>query len=367
VRLEGSKSVPHSVFPRSIHGHFSRQRSSVAIMPTNVDLQNDPFLTHSTPVATQMDPTRTQALQSRRQMGSATQLQRKYNRRNWASKLSGAKDSPAWMFLTGAVLPTAMFIVIVALFTFDFVIPAFAWAIVLILLIVFAYLSWPNPPVTDYQGVPTETKRTAWQWFPIGVLIFSCIAGYIFGGINYYIFMLPYLHYTYNREYTNINPGEDAAGYQDAGALYFSAAARVNFAQSVGFLEWNRFCVAPIVGDDPSDTVSFFAAGVDCCESRHNFNCWDAKDSSVHSGVRISETDPLGRSLPQFKKAAAMAASVYGFKSSEDPVLVMWVRDPSLFAESTFWMAMIFLLVSGLVGLCGMGCCVTGLHKLRAV
>merc|ERR1719161_873946 len=282
------------------------------------------------------------------------------------SKLQGNKDSPAWMFLTGAVFPTCMFLMLVALFTFDFIIPSFVWALVLLLFVVFIYLGWPNPPPMDYQANErgVEPKRNSWQWFPVSMIIFGSIMGYIFGGVNYYIFMLPYLHYTFNREYTNINPGEDSAGYQDAGALYFSAAARVNLAWAVGFKEWNRFCVAPVVGDDPSDTVSFFAAGLDCCNSRHDFNCWEAADPNAHAGVRISENDPLGNNLPEFKKAAAMAASVYGFKSSENPILVLWVKDPQQFAQSTFWVAMVFLMVSGVVGLCGMGCCITGLSKL---
>lgn len=305
-------------------------------------------------------------------MGSATNLQRKYNRRKWMSQVQGSRDGPGWMLMTGAVFPTFMFLLIVALFTFDFVIPAFVWAVVLVLFIVLIYLAWPLPPPMEIDApegpAPApQQQRRAWQWFPTGALIFACVMGYIFGGTNYYIFMLPYLHYTFNREYTNVNPGENADGFRDAGAVYFSASARVNLAQSVGFKEWNRFCVAPIVGDDPSDTVSFFAAGLDCCDSRHDFKCWEAADPNAHAGVRISENDPLGNHLPQFKKAAAMAASVYGFKSSENPILVLWVKDPQHFAQSTFWVAMVFLMVSGVVGLCGMGCCITGLSKLRAI
>jgi len=335
-------------------------------MPTGIDLQNDPFLTHSTPAGTQIDPHRSAALQSRRQMGSATQLQQKYNRKKWASKLKTSRDGPGWMFLTGAVFPTSMFLGIVALFTFDFVVPSFVWAIVLVVFMAFVFLAWPQPAQVDYDGVPTQ-KQSSWKWFPLGMLVFACLMGYIVGGTNYYIFMLPYLHYTFNREYTNVNPGEDAAGYQDAGALYFSANARVNLAQSVGYKEWNRFCVAPIVSNDPSDTVSFFAAGLDCCNSRHDFNCWEAMDSTAHAGVRISENDPIGKNLPQFKKAAAMAASVYGFKTSDNPVLVMWVKDPHHFAQSAFWAAMVFLIISAVVGFCGMCFCVTGLSKLRSI
>lgn len=338
-------------------------------MPTGVDLQSDPFLTHSA-LNTALDPNRSQALQSRRTNPSATALEKKYNRKQWASKLQGSRGGPGWMLLTGAALPTFLFCVIVALFTFDFIIPSFVWGIVLILFVVFFYLAWPLPPPLDYEtpdAIPQPQKRPSWQWFPVGSLIFASTMGYIFGGTNYHIFMLPYLHYTYNREYTNVNPGEDANGFQDAGALYFSKAARVNLAQSVGFKDWNRFCVAPVVSDDPSDTVSFFAAGLDCCNSRNDFKCWGATDPTAHAGVRISENDPLGNHLPQFKKAAEMAASVYGFKTSENPVLVLWVKDPKEFALSTFWIAMVFLLVSCLVGFCGMCCCVTGLSRLRAI
>jgi hypothetical protein len=336
-------------------------------MPTGVDLNNDPFLTHQSVNTTQLDPQRSKALQSRRQMGSATQLQRKYNRKQWASKLASSRHGPAWMFLTGAVLPFAMYMGLIALYTFDFVVPSFVWAIVGVLFMVFAYLAWPVPPAVDYEGNPTE-PRSNWQWFPLGMLIISCVMGYIFGGTNYYVFMLPYLHYTYNREYTNVNPGENSAGFRDAGAVYFAANARVNLAQSVGFKDfYNRFCVAPIVSDNPSDTVGFFAAGLDCCDSRHDFSCWEAKDPMAHAGVRISETDPLGRNIPQFKKAAAMAASVYGFKSSEDPILLIWVKEPKKFADSAFWVSMVFLAVSAAVGVLGMCCCVTGLSKLRAM
>jgi len=335
-------------------------------MPTGVDLANDPFLTHTTPANTQADPNRRAALQSRKGMSSATALQKKYNRKAWANKLHTSKDGPAWMLLTGAAFPTIMFLGLVALFTFDFVLPSFVWALALVVFIIFLFLAWPEPPITDFEGKVTQ-KRSAWQWFPSCMLIISAVMGYVFGGTNYHIFMLPYLHYTYNREYTNVNPGEPADAFQDAGAVYFASNARVNLAQGVGFMEWNRYCVAPIVSDNPSDTVSFFAAGLDCCGSRHDFNCWDAQDLNAHAGVRISESDPLGRHMPQFKKAAAMAASVYGFKSSDEPVLLLWVKDPQEFAESTFWMAMVFLMVSGGIGLCGMCCCITGLSKLRVV
>jgi hypothetical protein len=285
-----------------------------------------------------------------------------------------SRGGPAWMLMVGAVFPTFMFMLIVACFTFDFVIPAFVWALILILFVAMMFLAWPLPPSLEFdrpEGAATQATQQSlrgnWQWFPPGSLIFACVMGYIFGGTNYYVFMLPYLHYTFNREYTNVNPGENADGFRDAGAVYFSANARVNLAQSVGFKEWNRFCVAPIVGDDPSDTVSFFAAGLDCCDSRHDFKCWEAADPTAHAGVRISENDPLGNNVPQFKKAAAMAASVYGFKSSENPILLLWVKDPQHFAQSTFWIAMVFLIVSGVVGLCGMCACITGLSKLRAV
>jgi len=337
-------------------------------MPVGVNLQNDPFLTHSAPANSRLDPTRSQALNSRKQAASATTLQKKYNQKKWAAKLQGSRDGPGWLFLTGAIFPTIMFLGIVAMYTFDFLIPSFCWALLLVLLVGMLFLAWPQPPPMDPEaGVANLGKKSAWQWFPPTMILLAVVFGYIFGGTNYYIFMLPYLHYTYNREYTNVNPGENPEGFKDAGAMYFSQNSRVNLAQSVGFKEWNRYCVAPIIGDNPLDEVGFFAAGLDCCGSRHDFNCWESTNQLVHSGVRISENDPLGRHLPQFKKAAKMAASVYGFKSSDEPILMLWVKEPKKFAENTFWISMIFLMISGGVGLCGMCCCITGLSKVRAL
>lgn len=305
-----------------------------------LDIQNDPFFTQGAATASRGPGMST--------MGRSVLSQKM--REKWPSgggrqnTWEQARNSPAFIFFAGALCPGLMFIGIVAMFSFDWLIPSFAWFLVFVLISIVIAVVWPLPP-PHVDGMPV--RRHNWEWFPAGACFFAVALGCIMGSVNYNVFVLPYMHYRFNREYTNLNPSENAKAYGDAGVIYFTASARVDLAKSAGFQEWNRFCVAPIVGEETGAPVGFWAAGLDCCESRHNFRCGDAVLPEAKGGVRISETDPMGEYLPQFKKAVAMAAQVYGFEASDEPVMVHWVEDPKEYAHQQWVHSLIFF------GLCG--------------
>lgn len=303
-----------------------------------LDIQNDPFFTQAAATASRGPGMSTQG----RSVLSKS-MRDKWPRGGGAQhEWEKYRQSPMFLFLAGALGPALIFLGLVAMFSFDWMIPSIAWFVVALFILIVIAIVWPLPP-PHVEGMPQ--RRHNWEWFPTWACTFAVVLGWMLGSVNYHIFVLPYMHFRFNREYTNLNPSENPAAYGDAGTIYFAEHARLDLAKSVGFKEWNRFCVAPIVGEETGAPVGFWAAGLDCCESRHNFRCGDALVADARAGVRISENDPLGAGLDQFKKSVAMAAQVYGFEASEEPVLVWWVKDPKAYAQEQWWYSIIFFIL----------------------
>lgn len=269
--------------------------------------------------------------------------------KGWLDRWASSRNGPKFVMVAGSIVPSVVFVSMVILATFA--LPFFVYPAAFFVLILITILVWPLPPAgVDHHGVGLEMHpRNKWEWWPVAALFGAVVLGFLAGSVNYNQFMLPYLHYKVNRQYTNLLPSEEPGGYSDAGAIYFSKDARLDTAKSAGYQDWHTYCVAPVVGSNPSDPVGFWAAGMNCCDSRHNFKCGQATDLTAQAGIRISESDPAGKHLPQFKKAVAMAAETYGFEASEDPVMVYWVKDPKAYGHMMFWFSVVYLGVMTLV------------------
>jgi len=201
------------------------------------------------------------------------------------------------------------------------------------------------------------------SWFLfLGLLgLFAVSNACLFGSFNYWTHMFQYWSYDENRAYSNVLPTQPAASVADAGKIIFSNTARVDTTRAVGYKQGTVYCVAPILDDTQLDRVEFWAAGIDCCPSRGDFNCDDTFNPKAKSGVVILDTTGgdagvhtggAGATFTMFppKRDFYMAAvreaeANFQLTSAEHPLFVRWVADPQTLQDD-FWRSGVGFLVA---------------------
>jgi hypothetical protein len=167
-----------------------------------------------------------------------------------------------------------------------------------------------------------------WYLF-LGVLCsISVVMGNVWGFYNYHEYMLQYWAYDQNRLYTNVLPSEPAAAHADAGRIIFADSARIDTTKAVGFKAGDVYCVAPVMDETQTSRVEYWAAGVNCCKQRADFNCGSASDPSAHQAVVILDTNSfMASDRDYYVKAVKTAEAAYDIVSAPAPLFVKWVSD----------------------------------------
>jgi len=206
-------------------------------------------------------------------------------------------------------------------------------------------------------------RRQGGSWFLfLGLLsLFAILFSTLFGTYNYWMHMFPYWSYDENRAYSNVLPTEPAEAHADAGKIKFSHTARVDTTRAMGYKAGSVYCVAPILDDTQLDRVEYWAAGVDCCPARGDFNCDDAWNPKARSGVVILDTSAgdasvssgdtsVGFSLfrsrrDYYVKAVRQAEANFALTSADHPLFVRWVGDPQMIQDD-YWRSGVGFLVA---------------------
>lgn len=178
------------------------------------------------------------------------------------------------------------------------------------------------------SDVMTVTGGQFYVFF--GVLsIVACLAGVFVGLYVYYGWIWHYWKIEGLRVYKNVLPAEPAASHADAGKIIFSEDSRVDMTKAVGFQAGHVYCVAPVRDDSEPARVNYWAAGMDCCAARANFNCDDAWDTTARSGTVILDHGyTISFSHRDFYlKAVKEAEALYDVASADKPIFVRWVKD----------------------------------------
>jgi len=237
----------------------------------------------------------------------------------------GAYQQPRSGVLVGAVsliaLPELVFAVITCLYAFVY--HRFPEVVVLA---VVGFVALSIMFVTLDKSTRVEGR---WYLF-LGVLCFmATVMGTLYGLYNYHENFLQYEAYSANREYSNVLPSEPAAAHADAGKIEFSKSARIDTTKAVGFKQGDVYCVVPIMDDMQTSRVEYWAAGMNCCKQRADFQCDDAGSVDAHSGVVILDTNsffPSNRDV--YEKAVKEAEAAFDIVSSPNPLFVRWVKSP---------------------------------------
>jgi heme/copper-type cytochrome/quinol oxidase subunit 4 len=256
-------------------------------------MENDPFLTH----------------------GGQNRAAPRTGKGAYAQRSSGV--------LTGALsliaLPELVFAVITTLYAFVY---HHFPEVVMLAVIGFVALS---------VMFVTLSSRIEGRWYlMLGVLCFmATVMGTLYGLYNYHENFLQYEAYSANREYSNVLPSEPAAAHADAGKIEFAKSARIDTTKAVGYKQGDVYCVVPIMDDMQTSRVEYWAAGMNCCKQRADFQCDDAGSADAHSGVVILDTNsffPSNRDV--YEKAVREAEAAFDIVSSPNPLFVRWVKDP---------------------------------------
>jgi len=215
-------------------------------------------------------------------------------------------------------VPFCIFALITATFTFVYHFsPAVTWTVVALCLGVAVLL----------LAVKNKKQGGPMYWVTLGALsLVALVAGVSTGLWNHDRHMASYWAYEGQREYTNVLPSEPALAHLDAGRIIFSADSHLDKSKSVGYkIDGYMYCVAPIVGSDPSKKIEYWAASVDCCGQRGDFRCDAYDDPKAHAGLVL----PGARAdLDKLLKAAREAAAAFGLQASPDSLFVQWAADP---------------------------------------
>lgn len=175
------------------------------------------------------------------------------------------------------------------------------------------------------------------RWF--GLMSVLGIAGWIWAmaaaNENFLINMQPYNDLQQLTVYKDVDPSKDLSNqYLDFGILGFVKQAELDPKLSMSFKNRDTYCVAPVkVSGAKTQTYDYWAVGMNCCGSHHNFynvhdfQCggWNNPRHEARSGVRVMRES--NRAFYQL--AASQAAAAYDIPVGANPIFFEYVADPA--------------------------------------
>mmetsp|Transcript_72157 Transcript_72157/g.167220 ORF Transcript_72157/g.167220 Transcript_72157/m.167220 type:complete len:318 (-) Transcript_72157:97-1050(-) len=149
--------------------------------------------------------------------------------------------------------------------------------------------------------------------------------------------------------YFNVLPSEAAVGKSDATTLQFTNSTQVDPSRALGFVDaraaiTTTYCVAPASNGDEGNRIQYWAAGMNCCERRGNFQCGAAADPLAHGALVLPETT---QRMDGFKSAVTAAEAAYGLTSGDNYLLVEWHANPVAYRENLFHSTATLFLIFG--------------------
>lgn len=184
-------------------------------------------------------------------------------------------------------------------------------------------------------------------------LALAILIGTFAGLYVYYRFLIFYYAYESMTQYTNIAASQPPLQFEDAGILYFTSDTTIDTSRAVGFQSAEKqatLCVAALTDSTmaPTDPVSIFVVGHNCCSARGDFVCDDAADATARSGFLLLRpkdlVNPILEPLMTIQKtmfdrdgydeAIEMLHSAFGTVSADDFRYIKWVKDPQKIIDS---------------------------------
>lgn len=151
--------------------------------------------------------------------------------------------------------------------------------------------------------------------------------------------------------YFNVLASEPAAGHADGATFVFESGTSVDQSRAFGYTDIysssaTMYCVAPIAQreGDKLSTVSFWAAGTNCCESRGSFHCGEATTAGA-SGALMQPR--AVQNSEGFRSAVAGASSAHNLRDAPSYLLLAWSSDPVAYRDSLWSSTVTLFLIFG--------------------
>lgn len=163
--------------------------------------------------------------------------------------------------------------------------------------------------------------------------------------------LMEYHRLSQGASYANVLPSEAGASKIDATTLSFTNETLVDTSRTFGFTDTRdkrakTYCVAPISdGNLYRRRFQFWAAGVNCCEARSNFNCFVSGSLGAHGALVMSKAAQRNQG---FHLAVLGAQAAYDLTAGDHFLLVQWHEDPVGYRNSLWHStSMLFSIVAG--------------------
>jgi len=206
------------------------------------------------------------------------------------------------------------------------------------------------------------SSEPTWYVFLGATLMLAVIAGAILGDLNFWHNLQPYYQIATLDEYVSVDPATTSGrGMMDAGRIRFMGSATVDVGKSMGFMNVDTYCVAPIVSPGQSGdhaVYDFWAVGLNCCgiqspldavvrfntqgerlSNQHEiktntggtFGCGGVTNRLAHSGLRLIREDQRNF----YRLAVQQAEAAYRIVAPH-PLFFYWTEDPENLRAS-YW------------------------------
>lgn len=189
-------------------------------------------------------------------------------------------------------------------------------------LIVFAVLFFAGCVVRCLMESRGGSKDAS---FALALCALAVVVGSFVGWYNYAGNVANFYAFDERRQYTNLWPDDLAAAHTDASAIVFAMGSKPDVTMSVAYrVGGSIYCVAPIRvwGAPMSNSIQYWAAGRDCCQSNGPYTCDSTRDPLARGGLVITNRD-----AEFYLQAAKIAAAQGGVTTATQPLFVKWVRD----------------------------------------
>lgn len=220
--------------------------------------------------------------------------------------------------------PWAVFVAVTGCLTsrFHHLRPGWAYFVVLLFLapaFLFGYLA-------RYAKLTRDPNP---NWYKFGTI--SCLLAHILGCIiGHAIFtqhMDPYYQIQDMKFYPLLDvTTEIGQNRMDAGRAVFAVGTHLDLSRSWHFTHGDIYCVAPIVGLQPSTrgSTDFWAVGKNCCgTSSADFRCGAYDNPQARAGLRSFDLE----ASPFYRLAVKQADAVHNIFSAH-PLFFHWMEDP---------------------------------------
>uniref|UniRef100_A0A7S1RKI8 Uncharacterized protein n=1 Tax=Alexandrium catenella TaxID=2925 RepID=A0A7S1RKI8_ALECA len=225
-------------------------------------------------------------------------------------------------FLTIVLAPYAVFLLLLLLYTYQFiVVPSVCIILSLICALAAAAL------------FVIRKRGPLFLPLAVGVLV-SVVTGTTFGLYTYDKCAVFPKFYANSRLYTNVVPSQPAAAVSDAGRIVFTSESYVDPSRSAGFLTESgyTYCAAPVRDTSPLVQVEFWAVGLGCCDDRGKFWCDTAGNAGAHAGITVFDNNGFfdKSNFDQYQQAREKAEASFKLVSAQEPMFVRWVTEGNL-------------------------------------